>query len=93
MMSQHPLPAKSVMLLPYPLLAIYSIEGFPQSPFRMLGPLLRMVLTFNLVRFHQEAPSVTCPSSQNVASETPVLPWLLGTCGLYVGVDVTGFVT
>lgn len=104
-MSQHPLPAITV-LLPLSSLHPTLVEPLLQRHFclspkvwgmgdRVLlsRPLLRMLLIFSLVKFHQEAPSVIFSGSQNVASAAYILPVLLGTCGLYVGVDMTLFET
>lgn len=61
-----------------PLPTIHPIEPLPQILFRVMVALLKMLLILNLVRFHQEAPSMICATPQNVAYAAPILPCVVG---------------
>ena len=88
-MPQHPSQLRQGCYSFCSLPTIHPIETFPQSPITVLVALLRILLIFNLVTFHQEAPRVTCSSSQNVAPATPILSRVAGTCRRYAVVDMT----
>lgn len=61
-----------------PLPTIQPIEPLLQILFRVLVALLKMLLILNLVRFHQETPSMIFSTLQNVAYAAPSLPCVVG---------------
>lgn len=72
---------------------MHPIGPLPQIPFRVLVALLKMLLILNVVRFHQEPPSMVCSTPQHVAYASPILPCVVGNMQMVCWVGMPLLVT